>query len=92
MQLPPEKADIAYHYLKLNDPNNSEEFEEGDVVGFFEHEDTDNTYIKRLTVENKDKVVHAGVISRSAFLEGNRPKEGDGKLSKKIFKCLYVFN
>ena len=81
--IPPERtSDIAYHF-RLHNPNNQENVVEGDVVGFFEHSEGGETYIKRLTPENKDKIVHAGVISRSAYLEANRFNDQGKKHYKK---------
>ena len=66
-------ADIAYH-LKIKDDEIEKELEEGDIVGFFTDDD-DGTYVKLLKSEDVDKAVHAGVVSRSYYIAGNRVPE-----------------
>ncbi|EDO31184.1 predicted protein [Nematostella vectensis] len=66
-------ADIAYH-VELKGPYyRSKDQEEGDVVGFFEQEKTGKTVIALLTHDNAREARMAGVISRSAYLQGNVP-------------------
>lgn len=61
------KADIGYHF-KLKDPDLCEDFEEGDVVGFFNGNDG-RASIQLLDSKRGKDAVMAGVISRSAYLE-----------------------
>ena len=70
-------ADIAYH-LKIKDDEIGKELEEGDIVGFFTDDD-DGTYVKLLKSEDVDNAVHAGVVSRSYYIAGNRMPENEGK-------------
>ncbi|XP_058954341.2 uncharacterized protein [Pocillopora verrucosa] len=58
--------DIAYYVKRQNES----QFEEGDVVGFFERK-TGGTVIDFLTSDNAHEARLAGVISRSAYLVGN---------------------
>jgi hypothetical protein len=71
-------ADIAYH-LKIKDEDIEKELEEGDVVGFFTDED-EGTYVKLLQSNDVDDAVHAGVVSRSYYIAGNRMPE-DGRFA-----------
>ena len=71
------KADIGYHF-KLKDPGLCDDFEEGQVVGFFEDED-DKTSIQLLDNNNGKRAFMAGVITRSAYLEAT-PNIQDGGL------------
>ena len=69
--------DIAYYVKRQNES----QFEEGDVVGFFERK-TGGTVIDFLTSDNAHEARLAGVISRSAYLVGNTgqyDEEEDGK-------------
>lgn len=70
------KADIAYH-LKIKDPDICEELEEGDIVGFYGDEESGETYIQPLRSGNIYNAVHAGVVSRSHWMEGNK-SHGEG--------------
>lgn len=65
------KADLAYH-LTLKDPDNYNDLEEGDIVGFYKDE-SGETYIQRLRSNNAHNAIHAGVISRSHWLAGHKP-------------------
>ena len=67
-QIKTKNHDIAY-YIKRKYPEGESPFEEGDVVGFFESP-TGDTVIDLLTSENAHEARLAGVISRSAYLEG----------------------
>ncbi|XP_074634153.1 uncharacterized protein LOC141892713 [Acropora palmata] len=71
------KADIGYHF-KLKDPGVCDDFEEGQVVGFFEDEDG-KTSIELLNNSNGKKAFMAGVITRSAYLEATPEIEDDGE-------------
>ena len=64
-------ADIAYH-LKIKDEEVGMELEEGDVVGFFTDKDDGGTYIKLLRSSDAESAVHAGVVSRSAYINANK--------------------
>lgn len=65
--------DIAY-YIKKKYPD-EDPFEEGDVVGFFESpRGGGETVIDLLTSENARDARLAGVISRSAYLVGNKER------------------
>ncbi|XP_031553760.1 uncharacterized protein LOC116290796 [Actinia tenebrosa] len=63
-------ADIGYHF-KLRDQNAAEQYDEGDVVGFFKDENG-KAVIELLDSENADDAFMAGVISRSAYLEAKQ--------------------
>ena len=80
-----QRGDIAYHF-KLKDCAKKFELQEGDIIGFFE-----NSYgkseIRRLTCENVRHAKLAGVISRSAWLEGKTPSEEEkGKTCRILSK------
>ena len=69
-------GDIAYHFL-LED--NNETFEEGEVVGFLPSKNLGNKQvIRKLTFENASQAILKGVITRSQYLEAQKPSE-DGK-------------
>ena len=70
------KADIGYH-IKLKDPNACDNFEEGDVVGFFKDDDG-GTSIQLLDNKNGKEAFMAGVITRSAYLEARPPMDDNG--------------
>lgn len=70
------KADIGYHF-KLKDPDACEDFEEGDVVGFFK-DDNGSSSIQLLDNKNGKEAFMAGVISRSAYLEATPPTDENG--------------
>ena len=70
------KADIGYHF-KLKDPDLCEDFEEGDVVGFFKGDDG-RASIQLLNNKNGKDAVMAGVVSRSAYLEATPSISEDG--------------
>lgn len=74
-----QRGDIAYHFpLEKSLKDENEEFEEGDVIGFFEDPDG-KTYIQKLTHFNAKNVKLAGVISRSAYLEAKANLENTEK-------------
>jgi hypothetical protein len=71
LQSPKMKADIAYHF-DVRPKEFQENLTEGDVVGLI----TDahgETSIVELSGSNMSTIIQAGVISRSAFFEGNIP-------------------
>jgi len=70
------KADIGYHF-KLKDPDVCEDFEEGDIVGFYK-DDNGTASIQLLDNKNGKEAFMAGVISRSAYLEATPPMDEDG--------------
>ncbi|CAH3021668.1 unnamed protein product [Porites evermanni] len=70
------KADIGYHF-RLKDPNVSDDFEEGDVVGFF-NDDDGHLSIQLLDNKNGKDAFMAGVISRSAYLTATPPMNEKG--------------
>lgn len=80
------KADIGYHF-KLKDPGVCDDFEEGQVVGFFEDEDG-KTSIQLLSNSNGKKAFMAGVITRSAYLEATPEIEDDGLLHISELPCI----
>ena len=45
------KADLAYH-MKLNEAEKYDDLEGGDIVGFYEDEESGETYIQRLRSNN----------------------------------------
>ena len=79
-QIQTNNHDIAY-FIKKKNPKESN-FDEGDVVGFFEGPNGD-TFIDLLTSENANFARLAGVISRSAYLVGNarmKDREKSGRM------------
>ena len=70
------KADIGYHF-RLKDPNIIDNFEEGDVVGFFKDHDG-HASIQLLDNRNGKNAFMAGVISRSAYLTATPPMNEKG--------------
>ena len=73
LQSPKSKADIAYHF-QVDQSHFQKTLTEGDIVGLVTNEN-DETSIVELSSKNMHTVVQVGVISRSAFLEGNIPAE-----------------
>lgn len=61
------QADIGYHF-QLTDLAACDEYEEGDIVGFFKDEEGQAS-IGLLDNTNAKESFMAGVISRSAYLE-----------------------
>ena len=75
------RGDVAYHF-KLKDCPKNIQLEEGDLIGFFENPHDGKSEIRRLTCDNARYAKLAGVISRSAWLEGKTPGDDDkGKQS-----------
>jgi hypothetical protein len=75
------RGDVAYHF-KLKDCPKNIQLEEGDLIGFFENPHDGKSEIRRLTCDNARFAKLAGVISRSAWLEGKTPGDDDkGKQS-----------
>ena len=70
------RGDIAYHF-KLKDCPKKLELKEGDLIGFFENSYDGKSEIRPLTCENARYAKLAGVISRSAWLEGKTPGDDD---------------
>lgn len=70
------KADIGYHF-KLKDTSVYDDYEEGDVVGFFKDEDGSSS-MQLLNNKNGKEAFMAGVISRSAYLEATPPMDENG--------------
>ena len=70
------KADIGYHF-KLKNPDVCDDFEEGQVVGFFKDEDGTSS-IQLLDNKNGKEAFMAGVITRSAYLEATPAMHDDG--------------
>ena len=68
-----QRGDVAYHF-RLNDRPSDLALEEGDIIGLFE-DSSGKTDIRRLTCENVHQAKTAGVISRSAWLEGRTPDD-----------------
>ena len=71
-------ADLAYHML-LKEPEKYGDLQEGDIVGFYEDEESGETYIQRLRSNNIQNALHAGVVSRSHWLAGHKPVN-EGKI------------
>jgi uncharacterized protein YciU (UPF0263 family) len=69
----PDNADIGYRF-GLKDPDACDEYEEGDVVGFFRDGDG-KTAIELLDNNNTKDAFMAGVISRSAYIEATQGLE-----------------
>lgn len=65
-------ADLAY-YMKLKEADQYDDLQEGDIVGFYEDEESGETYIQQLRSNNIHNALHAGVISRSHWLAGHKP-------------------
>ena len=72
------KADIGYHF-KLKNPDVCDDFEEGQVVGFFKDDDGTSS-IQLLDNKNGKEAFMAGVITRSAYLEASPNIRDDGSL------------
>ena len=70
------QADVGYHF-KLSDLAACDEYEEGDIVGFFKDEEG-QTCIGLLDNTNAKEAFMAGVISRSAHLEA-KPVDCDSE-------------
>lgn len=70
------RGDIAYHF-KLKGLSNSLQLEEGDLIGFFENPEDGSSEIRKLTCDNAPHAKLAGVISRSAWIEGKTPGDDD---------------
>lgn len=71
---PKKKADIAYHF-NVQPSEFQENLEEGDIVGLDEKYGGGEVSMSRLTSWNIRRVLQVGVISRSAFFEGNTPND-----------------
>ena len=84
------KADIGYHF-KLKDPNVYDDFEEGDVVGFFK-DDNGTTSIQLLDNKNGKNAFMAGVISRSAYLEATPPMDENGLFCTLFIRSFFLLS
>ena len=73
LQSPKMKADIAYHF-DVRPKECQQVLTEGDVVGLNANADGETSIIE-LSAKNMSTITQAGVISRSAFLEGNIPEQ-----------------
>lgn len=62
-------GDIAYHFLLHDD---TQQFAEGEVVGFVEGED--NQTVEKLTLSSSKHSKLRGVITRSQYFEAQKPK------------------
>lgn len=82
------KADIGYHF-KLKDSSVYDDFEEGDVVGFFK-DDNGTTSIQLLDNKNGKNAFMAGVISRSAYLEATPPMDENGLFCTSFIRSLFL--
>ena len=70
------RGDVAYHF-KLKDCPKDVQLTEGDLIGFFENPKSGKSEIRPLTCDNARYAKMAGVISRSAWLEGKTPGDDD---------------
>ncbi len=73
LQSPKMKADIAYHF-DVSRSEFQQSLTEGDVVGLNTDAEGEISIIE-LSLKNMRTIIQAGVISRSAFFEGNIPAE-----------------
>ena len=78
-------ADLAY-YMKLKDADKYDDFEEGDILGFYEDKESGETYIQSLRSNNIHNALHAGVVSCSHWLAGHKPLNSG---AHKYFKYLF---
>ena len=78
-------ADLAY-YMKLIEADKYDDFEEGDILGFYEDKESGETYIQRLRSNNIHDVLHAGVVSCSHWLAGHKPLNSG---AYELLKCLF---
>lgn len=67
-------ADIAYHLNLTESARRRPDLEEGDVIAFLTNAKTRETEIEKLTHENSQHALMAGVISRSAYLYAHAPR------------------
>ena len=82
------RGDVAYHFKLQGCPKNVE-LQEGDLIGFFESSSDGKSEIRLLTRDNARYAKLAGVISRSAWLEGKTPHDDDkGKLLRYCWVVL----
>lgn len=72
-------GDIAYHFY-LNDQ--TESFEEGEVVGFVQGEKRQT--VQKLILGNCKDVKLKGVVTRSQYFEAQKPKLDDVRRTEKI--------
>lgn len=67
-------GDIAYHFLL---DNANENFVEGEVIGFLPNKNSTNKQVvAKLTFENASFAILKGVITRSQYLEAQKPPDG----------------
>lgn len=67
------RGDIAYHLNLTEATRRRPDLEEGDVIAFLANSKTGKTEIEKLSHENAQNAVMAGVVSRSAYLNANAP-------------------
>lgn len=94
------KADIAYHLNLTESARRRPDLEEGDVIAFLTNAKTGQTEIEKLTHENSQRALMAGVISRSAYLYAHAPtydvekgkyrKESDLKQNSRLIYPLWT--
>ena len=84
------KADMGYHF-KLRDPNVCDDFEKGDVFGFFKDDDGTSS-IQLPDNKNGKEAFMAGVITRSANLDARPPMDDNGLFSShlKVVRCCFA--
>ncbi|XP_068741308.1 uncharacterized protein [Montipora capricornis] len=68
------KGDIAYHLNLTETARRRPDLEEGDVIAFLANNKTGQTEIEKLSYENSQHALMAGVISRSAYLNAHAPR------------------
>jgi len=72
-------GDIAYHLNLTESARRRPDLEEGDVIAFLGNSKTGQTEIEKLSHENSERAVMAGVISRSAYIYAHAPRHDVGK-------------
>lgn len=72
-------ADIAYHLNLTESARRRPDLEEGDVIAFLANEKTGETEIEKLSHDNSQRALMAGVISRSAYLYAHAPSHDADK-------------
>ena len=70
-------GDVGYHVI-IKDPDSQPKFDEGEVIGFTT-DDTGQTVLFKLTLENAHEAYLKGVVTRSQWIEAKVPQSDKGK-------------
>ena len=75
-------GDVGYHVI-IKDPDSQPKFDEGEVIGFTA-DDTGQTVLFKLTLENAHEAYLKGVVTKSQWIEAKVPPSDKGTVEMVI--------